>query len=249
MARVRGIAIPDVAIFVSCSLVMCLLPVARAGGVKENEMIYPLVKVLADAGVSGSMEISGACGGPGLPTQITITPATDAGNIVEVVKTILQRDSAMKVKQDRDGTVRMKEAGIPEDILKVKIRDLNFQDSAGLYVPDEAVLWIMTAPEMARFRKSHGVEWSPLLVMGRGHSGPTLTRLPHVSESLHDVTVSQALDYFLKTFPGIWVYKNCPAHDGKRRTVYFRFFNIQRMPPEYLGHFAGDHQVNAERSH
>lgn len=199
----------------------------KAGDVKESDAIYPLVKTLSDAGVSGSMAIAGACEGPAILIPIG-THANGSGNLVEVVKEMLREDSSMQVRQDRDGTIRMNERGVPEDILHVKIRELNFGKSAGLYVPDEAVLWIMGAPEVTAFRKSHDIEWVPLPVGGTGNFGPALSELPHVSGSLENVTVAEVLDHFLKTFPGIWVYKNCPAHEGKRRTVYFRFLNTHK---------------------
>ena len=43
-----------------------------------------------------------------------------------------------------------------------------------------------------------------------------------VHGELDDVTVSQALDYVLETFPGFWLYENCQAPSGAR-TVFFGF--------------------------
>jgi hypothetical protein len=47
--------------------------------------------------------------------------------------------------------------------------------------------------------------------------------LPEVAGQLNDVTVSQALDYILMTFPGYCVYENCTTPDGAR-AVNFEFY-------------------------
>jgi hypothetical protein len=47
--------------------------------------------------------------------------------------------------------------------------------------------------------------------------------LPEVPGELNDVTVSQALDYVLETFPGYWVYENCTTPDGGR-SINFEFY-------------------------
>jgi hypothetical protein len=32
------------------------------------------------------------------------------------------------------------------------------------------------------------------------------------------------LDYMLKTFPGLWVYENCPGSGKDKRVVVFAFY-------------------------
>jgi hypothetical protein len=48
--------------------------------------------------------------------------------------------------------------------------------------------------------------------------------VPRVSGELNNVTLSQALDYMLKTFPGLWVYENCPGDNKYKRVVLFTFY-------------------------
>jgi hypothetical protein len=43
-----------------------------------------------------------------------------------------------------------------------------------------------------------------------------------VHGELNDVTVSQALDYVLQTFPGYWIYENCATKE-RGRSVYLNF--------------------------
>jgi hypothetical protein len=46
---------------------------------------------------------------------------------------------------------------------------------------------------------------------------------PQISGDLENVTVSQALDYVLKTYPGFWAYENCQNDSGGRK-IFLRFF-------------------------
>jgi len=38
------------------------------------------------------------------------------------------------------------------------------------------------------------------------------------------VTLSEALDYMLKTFPGLWVYESCRGSGKDNRVVVFAFY-------------------------
>jgi hypothetical protein len=63
-------------------------------------------------------------------------------------------------------------------------------------------------------------------------------QFPGVSGELNNVTVSQALDYMLKTLPGLWVYKNCPGDGKDKRLVLFTFYrtgNAQQIKESSVG--------------
>ena len=53
--------------------------------------------------------------------------------------------------------------------------------------------------------------------------------VPHISGHLNNVTFSEAMDYVLQAFPGIWIYENCPRSHTKKRRVYFHFFYLQKL--------------------
>jgi len=44
--------------------------------------------------------------------------------------------------------------------------------------------------------------------------------LPHLSGELDNVTVSKALDYILKTFPGLWTYQDCEGAKRRRMVLF-----------------------------
>ncbi len=165
---------------------------------------------------------------------------------------------AMQVTQDKDGTIRMIEKGVPTDILNIWINRIPFGDGeAGdrdrpIYSAYIAQMRVLGTPEVESFMKAHKheIEWPfpaygalsgilcdmtlPDVPYVREHQQAiipckTQTDAPHISEPLYDVTFSEAMDYILKTFPGIWIYENCPRSHTKKRRVYFHFFYLQKL--------------------
>jgi hypothetical protein len=133
----------------------------------------------------------------------------------------------MKVTQDPNRMIRMTEEGVPTDILEVRIHHLSFDvpssesSSFGPAYRGPNMAWrtILATPEVRAFRKAHNIGPDAFELPENGSD----SSLPIVSGELEDVTVSQALDYILKTAPGYWVYENCITEDG-RREVFFWFY-------------------------
>jgi hypothetical protein len=123
----------------------------------------------------------------------------------------------------------MNEDDVPRDLLDLKIRQIQFQDRGGIsvYTTQAALHAILRTPEVVTFMKAQHFEWPfPGEPVEGLHTQPS-PNLPHLSGTLDDVTVSQALDYVLQTFPGVWIYENCPGSDQKGRVVFFHFFRPQ----------------------
>jgi hypothetical protein len=148
-----------------------------------------------------------------------------AGSVREILQNMLAVNSKIRVTQDAAGMIRMVEADVPTDILEVKIHHISFpastsisfdqsQETMYLQGPYWALTTILTTPEVTAFEKAHHVADGASRMPGNA-----LSRLksPEVTGELNDVTVSQALDYVLKTFPGYWVYEDASCEDGSRR--------------------------------
>lgn len=58
---------------------------------------------------------------------------------------------------------------------------------------------------------------------------------PRATGELNNVTLSEALDYMLKTFRGLWVYENCPGDGKNDRIVVFMFYPTGQRPPAHPG--------------
>jgi hypothetical protein len=126
--------------------------------------------------------------------------------------------------------IRMMETNVQTDLLNVKIHHLSFLPSdfpfasefGPVHGPRMALIAILLSPEVVSFGKEHSIGNLPspdrgFLLPGDCCGGGLVVR-----GELSDITVSQALDYVLQTFPGFWLYENCMTKDGAR-SVYFNF--------------------------
>jgi hypothetical protein len=150
------------------------------------------------------------------------------------LREILAVDPDMQVTQDiTDGKIRMIERGVPTDVLDLTISHISF-DQWPMYDPRDGVSAILHAPEVVVFMKARDIKWPFHGSAVRGNPSPWPPEQPHLSGSLENVTVREVLDHILKTFPGIWVYENCPRTDEKNRTIYFGFWKLQKLGPKDL---------------
>jgi len=207
------------------------------GGVDPGVALPIVRNVLGTAQVSGSLEYWGRCDFQrSYPDFPKIRMLSDySGSPQEVLQQVFAPDPQMRVTRDaQGGKIRMVETDVPSDLLDVKIQYISFNlkgPGAKIFTgPNIALQIILGSPEVRAFRSEHdigpfddGFGWP-------GSSGPNKAA---VSGELHDVTLSQALDYVLETFPGFWVYENCRNNKGDR-TVFFGFFETfqSRLPQQ-----------------
>lgn len=131
-------------------------------------------------------------------------------------------DEDMQVTQEPDGTIRMAEKSVPQDLLNVKIGHISFDEEHKARYPmnfAKNVLWFIThTQEVETFMRDHDIRQPPQM------QNEASSSVPRVSGELNNVTLSEALDYMLKTFPGLWVYENCPGSGKDNRVVVFAFY-------------------------
>jgi hypothetical protein len=129
-------------------------------------------------------------------------------------------DPKMQVMQEPNGTIRMMESDVPRDLLDFRIMYISFDtEHGGLDSPVFALWEILAQPELKTFMVEKKL--GPTLPDSFRFSVPASD--VRISGELYYVTVSQALDYILKTFPGFWAYETCENGD-RGRTVYLNFF-------------------------
>lgn len=191
------------------------------------EPLRPLLEAMDRAKVSGSLAFLGHCDlstPPDFPKFRA--PSATASSPLEIARETFADDPAIKIWQDRGETIRMMETGVPTELLNVKISHISFEANDTAIASIRHV--ILRAPEVVSFMRAHDIETPSAEGLSRGY-GPSARPAGsnHISISMDDVTVSQALDEVLKTFPGIWVYESCPEGEGKRHFVDFLFFDVQ----------------------
>jgi len=182
-----------------------------------------ILDVLRRGHLTGSLEYRGRCGYQkefvtrGFP--IIATPKNPSAPPLQVLREMFADDEGMEVTQDPDGTIRMVEKSVPQDLLNVRIAHLSFDDEKVKegppfsFSPPLVLNFITGAPEVEAFMKTHSIGFEPRLI-----NEPTQPK-PHISGQLNNVTLSQALDQMAKTFRGLWVYKECPGTKGNQRIV------------------------------
>jgi hypothetical protein len=214
------------------SLVLILLLLVGFTPAQErfavNSSISPVMTVLSNARISGSLEYSGRCDlRSDLDYPRMKKPADYGGSPVPTLSAIFADDPKMEIREEPHGMIRMKEGDVSEDILNVRIDRVIFKadpqkdDAHALDNPGGALWFILRAPEVRAFMKGNDIKFEyntiPLSMTFSPHS-------EHISGELRNVSLSQALDHILKTYPGLWIYKTCS--DQKRgRLVFFEVYS------------------------
>lgn len=186
------------------------------GGVDQTVAMPAVHKILSSAHLSGSLEFWGLCDiSKPRPDFLKLRPLSGhEGSTRAALAEMFANDPKMRVIQERDGKIRMVETDVPRDFLEIKIHHLAF--SAGAHGPGMAVMNILHSQEVVDFMTAHNV------VPKAGWGLPTdviFIHKPSVIGELNEVTVAEALDYVLLTFPGFWIYQNCHDQDGRRSVL------------------------------
>jgi hypothetical protein len=192
------------------------------GGVDQTVALPVVQKILSRAELSGSLEFWGVCDTskprPEFPKLRPISGRE--GSALEALQEVFANDTKMQVTQDDDGKIRMVETDVPKDLLEVKIHHLAFPSD--YYGPRMALNAILHTQEVRRFRMEHNIGPKTAWEEGFSLPGDAMSIQPSVPGELNDVTLAQALDFVLQTFPGFWSYQNCRDREGGR-TVSFDF--------------------------
>lgn len=218
----------------SLALLFDVAAVGQQPVIKRFDTAQTVSNVLATARVSGSIQYSAKCRGSALVPGSTVPdlppirwlPKPYPPNPVDTLRTMFSIDSGIVVSQGSNGIIRVVETGVQTDILGVRIDHLSFD---GISDPDNALDIILGAPEVQSFIRAHGIgqpfdtHSGPLYKLPGMTHIPPRPGLPSISGELKDITLADALDYVLKTFPGFWLYQDCETPD-QQRVVYFGLF-------------------------
>lgn len=144
-------------------------------------------------------------------------------------------NSTIQARQDPDGIIRMIQWDVPDDTLNIKIAHISFETgrqpaTRSIYNANAALADVFEAPEVKRFMRDNDIEGPSFSLLTGALAPPTAPpSVPHMyGAPLDNVTFSQALDYILKSFPGIWYYENCPATNKRNRIVSIGLYHLQK---------------------
>jgi hypothetical protein len=191
-------------------------------------------RVLAKAHTSGSLVYHGQCQASGGTWDLPAvsSPKRYETSPVQMLREMFADDSKMQVAQDTNGNIRMVETDVPRDLLDLKIVQVLFSSDSGFHDPRWAMSQIMVTPDVKNYMTVNNI--GPMVPDFRLFIGPLSPNAPKISDDLYYVTVSEALDHILKTYPGFWAYEECKGEAGSRK-VFFQFFptvseEVVRLP-------------------
>jgi hypothetical protein len=201
-------------------------------GVSYDAGLSAVMQVLSKVHASGSLEYWGRCETHfnrfELP-KLRLSGKVTADDPVAALSELFRDDPEMRVGLDENGFIRMVDANTPADLLQVRIkhiplkRDDIFPPTDVRFDSRDALGVILLAPEVLAFMKSHNIEQRFPFEFVTGRRPMPSPALPHLSQEMNNVTLSQALDDVLRTFPGLWVYEVCPGN-GNTHIVDFGIF-------------------------
>ncbi|MGB9073363.1 MAG: hypothetical protein WCC22_12045 [Terriglobales bacterium] len=147
---------------------------------------------------------------------------------VEALQKVFADEKTMLVTEEPGGMIRITDASVPQALLDVRMRRVYLTSRWGtgdvLYDPDDVAWAIIETPEVQAFMTTHDLHkpnaYSRLV--------PTPSpSLPHMSGQMENLTVREALDRTLQTFPGLWSYTQCVNGEG-RKLISIGFYSIQQ---------------------
>jgi hypothetical protein len=222
----------------SLALLFDVAAVGQQPVIKRFDTAQIVMSVLTAARVSGSIQYSAKCWGSALVPGSTVPSLPPIRwlekpyppNPVDTLRAMFSIDNGIVVSQGSDGVIRVVETGVQTDILGVRIAHLSFDKISD---PDYALHVVLSAPEVQSFMQAHGIgqhfnRFGGPLYEVPGAPNANASPKPgvrNISGELNDVTLADALDYLLKTFPGFWLYQDCETLD-QPRVVYFSLFPV-----------------------
>lgn len=203
------------------------------GGADHTVALPVVQRILSGARLSGSLEIWGVCDTSKPREFAKLQPVSGhEATALEALKKVFAKDPKMQVTQDGDGKIRIVETDVPKDLLEVKIHHLSFPSD--YYGARMALNAILHTQEVRRFRMEHNIGPKTTWEEGLSLPGDALNIQRTVPGELNDVTVEQALDYVLLTFPGFWSYQNCYDSEGTREVTFNFRDNLQPLSDPYI---------------
>jgi hypothetical protein len=220
----------DGSLFLALGLTLGMVGNCRGQGNIGEDSRSSITDVLSKAKVPGSLAYWGRCGyHEALPDLPNVRPRPENSRSappVQALREMFAEDPKMHVTQDANGMIRMVESDVPRDLLNVRISHISFKDPEGrngVWIPRQARRMLASAPEVRAFMSDYNIGWASDGEYINDLYGGPVPYLPHVTGDLYNVTLADAMDYVLKSFPGFWVYENCRREDGTR-VVFFEIF-------------------------
>jgi hypothetical protein len=182
-------------------------------------------KILGDKGQSGSLIYAGNCatGEASDPFKLA-TPAAGV-SALEALREGFAGDPRLTVKLE-SGLIRVTGGDVPRDLLDLRIDHITFREEDD---PRDAIRKLLALPEVSAYMQEHHLQ--PLVVLESIYAPPT-KGAPRLNGTVKNETIFQTLDRIVRTFPGMWIYRECAGSQGERLVyIGFQQFSTRAVSP------------------
>lgn len=188
----------------------------------SSDLLQVVTAVLEYNARSGSLLYRGDCtSSGGIADSFKIAAPERGVSTIEALHEAFANEPRLTVKADASGRIRVVGGDVQIDLLELRIPEIRFHDETD---PRDATTKLLNLPEVRAYMQAHRTRFvslvDGLVPMPRG---------AHLTVTMKDATISQALDRIAQTFPGVWSYGECAAAQGERY-VDFRFHEFS-FPP------------------
>lgn len=193
--------------------------------VAQDEVTFPLVnlvaRVLGEADQPGSLIYEGNCS-PGKPNDpFELRPPAPGVPPLQALHEAFSHDPQLTAKL-QSGLIRVAEVGVPHDLLDLRISQISFRNEDD---PRDAVGRLLALPVVRDYMRNHHIYF---LVVLPGISALPSKGGPRLNGTIKGAAVFQVLDRIVRTFPGMWIYRECAGSRGER----FVYIGFQQFSPQ-----------------
>lgn len=154
---------------------------------------------------SGSLEVRGTCVEGEPAALLDNPPAGPFRDTSSALAALTRVDKRLTWHRNSQGLFSVRDAGLSDGILSVRLRAFRIQNAAG---PDDAIDQLLNAPAIRRaFKKEHAQR--VYIPNPMGESVPD--SLPRLSLNVDGLTLREALNRVISFYPGWWLYSECQS--------------------------------------
>lgn len=182
----------------------------------QDMFLHAFEPVLKAAGGAGRLYVHSRCVGASkdvlLFPPIVVKAETKGKTGVAAIRDVLS-DKAVIVTERRPGLIGVWIGDVSNDLLRTRIHVIKLKPMERYNSEDAIAAIIGTKEVRAKMRELH-MEISPS-VIHYPISYPD-AKLPHLSASMTDLTMDEALDQVVKVFRGLLIYEVCEGQNSRR---------------------------------
>lgn len=189
----------------------------NSGERNRDVLVQSLAPALKPGGGAGRLYARAECWtklGDGISfPRLELQSSSKEETGLAAIQDILRKNKEVTVAEGRSGIVGIWIGNVSKDLLETKIRFLML-DRVERYNVWWAISAIIQAKEVEAQRLKLGMEDSLTIIQGRIFE--PAPGLRHLSASMKDVTVDEALDRVAQAFGGLVIYRECISANGTR---------------------------------